>query len=151
MNSLKRVATIGYYLSTIFFLVLGVIYSLTKRLMPYHQKGMGVTWNELSCDMQWATLNFIRSVGAGFISSAIAMFFLLIVPFKQSKLWAYLAIFIISITQLGLVFIRTLSIKNNTPAEPPVIGLIAVISILFISFICSICSYTVNKKGVYIK
>lgn len=151
MNSLKRVATIGYYLSAAFFSVLGFIYSLTSRLMPYHQEGMGVTWTELSSDMQWATLNFIRSVGAGFISSAIAMFFLLLVPFKQSKLWAYIAIFTISITQLGLVFVRTLSIKSNTPAEPPIVGLVSILSIIFISFICSISSYIVNKKGAQIE
>lgn len=118
MNILKRVATIGYYLSATFFLVLGFIYSTTNRLMPYHQEGMGVPWNELSSNIQWATLNFVRSVGAGFISSAIAIFFILLFPFKQGKLWSYIAIFTISITQLGLVFIRTLSIKSHTLQIP---------------------------------
>lgn len=149
MNKLKIVATTGYYLSATFFLVLGVIYSLSKRIMPYHLEAMGKTWDELSNGMQWATLNFVRSVGAGFISAAIAMFFLLIVPFKQLKLWAYIAIFSISITQLGLVFIRTLSIKSHTSAEPPVIGLVAAILILLISFICSVIGYMVDKKIIF--
>lgn len=148
MKVFKTVATIGYWITAATGLVLGVIYSLSTKIMPYHLQAMDSSWEGLSTGAQWMTLNFMRSAGAGFVATSIAAMFILVKPFRRSELWSYIAIFIVTVSKIGLVFARSVSVAMHTNGEPPLAPLLTLLIIIGCSFTASIISYTLKGRRV---
>lgn len=148
MKLFKNVASIGYWITAATGLVLGVVYSLATEIMPYHLQAMGSTWEGLSTGAQWMTLNFMRSAGTGFVATSIAAIFILIKPFRRSELWSYVAIFVVTLTQMGLVFARSVSVAIHTNGEPPLLPMVLILAVISCSFTASIISYRKERIRV---
>lgn len=148
MKIFKSVATIGYWITVTAGLALGIAYSLSTRIMPYHLQAMDSTWEGLYAGAQWMTLNFMRSAGTGFIATSIAAIFILFKPFKRSELWSYIAIFIVTTTQFGLIFARSVSVMMHTNGEPPLLPMIIILIVISCSFITSIISYKLERRRI---
>ncbi len=145
MSKLQKISFIGFILVALGLATNGIIYLLADKIMPYHLVAMGSSWENLPRGIQIMSLNFMQSAGAGFLTTSIALLFLLWFPFRQGELWARWAILIIALNEILLVTFRVIDVGTNTPAKPPFSLLIIIIAITIISFILSFCNCK-NKK-----
>jgi hypothetical protein len=144
MNYLKTISAIGYSFVSLIGFTMGIFYTLAPKIMPYHLEAMGITWDNLNNGTQWMTLNYQRSAAAGFITTSLTIFFLLIFPFRSGDFWSYFALFIIGISQWGNIALRTISVSNNTAANPPIWAILTLVILVTVSFITSII-YKINQ------
>ncbi len=140
MKTFKILSFIGYSLVALAGLAMGIMYTFADEIMPYHLDALGSSWEELNSGTQWMLLNYERSVAAGFITTSVALFFLLLFPLRKGETWSKIAAFVIPFVEMGNMALRTASVSENTPANPPLVGVISLLSITFISFIFSIIS-----------
>lgn len=107
--------------------------------MQYHVAAMEVsTWDNLPSGVQIMSLNFMKAAGAGFLTAAIAVLFFLFIPFRKGEPWAKWALLAVSLNEMGLVLVRVLNVRLNTPAEPPLVPFIALIGIAVLGFLFSL-------------
>lgn len=109
------------YFSTVLGLVgFGLAYLVTNRFMPYHQAAVGKPWDAVEPAYQILVLALMRAAGAGFLSVALAMLVLLLVPFRRGEPWARWAIPFIGFSILVPLLIVVATVRMSTAASPPV-------------------------------
>ena len=138
MKTRIKMAFAGYLVVALAFAVLGVWYLLSTQIMPYHLAAMGSSWENLSPGMQNMSLNFMKSAAAGFLTTSIAMLFLLFIPFRKGEAWSSWALLTISMNEFLIIISRMIDVTINTSGKPfltpfIIIGIIAVISFLLSS------------------
>lgn len=135
MNLKRKLSFIGYLLVIIAMFGAGLVYTISDRIQPYHLNAMESSWDLLTIGIRTMSLNFMKSAGAGFLSSGLGMLFILIYSFRKNEKWANYGLLSIGITQIGIIACRTYNVLINTKATPPLVPLIMIIIILIISFI----------------
>lgn len=130
-----KLAWIGYLLVAFLYAANGFGYLFAKQIMPYHLAAMGKSWAHLSAGTQVMTLDFMKSAAAGFLTTSIAMFLLLLIPFRKGELWARWAVFAIALNETLIILFRTLHIMAHTPARPPVIFTVYMLILIGVSCI----------------
>lgn len=144
MRKLKKFSFIGFLIIAVFLAGNGVLYLFSSEIMPYHQTAMGIEWSKLSIGEQIMSLSFMKSAAAGFLTTSIAMLFLLFIPFRKNERWSVWALFIISFVEVSIILSRIVTIRMNTLANPPIIPFILLLIFSIISFIVSI---RVKERG----
>ncbi len=135
MNIRKSVVGIGYSLVAVAALSFGIRYLLASQVMSYHLVAMGnSSWEGMSLGMQTMTLNFMKSAAAGFVTCAIAIFFLIVFPFRKDESWSRWALLLVSISELSIVTYCTYQVKTLTPANPPLTASLILIGICIFGF-----------------
>lgn len=134
MVNLQIVSFIGFLIIAVILGGIGIAYVLAKQIMPYHLTAMESSWDDLSPGKQIMSLSFMQCAGGGFLTTSIAIIFLLLFPFKNGEIWSYWALLIISLNELCIVASRVATVRKNTSARPPVLLFIILIAISLFSF-----------------
>ena len=106
--------------------------------MPYHAEALSLSWSELAENTQVLILALMRAAGSGFLAAGLAVFVLLIIPFRAGNTWSIYTIPAISLcVSLGTLY-ATLLVKTKTPGNPPVILSLLALALTVLGFISSI-------------
>ncbi len=54
--------------------------------MPYHSEALGSSWSDVGPKTQVLILALMRVAGGGFLATGLAMFILLIIPFRAGDI-----------------------------------------------------------------
>lgn len=146
MNLNQRISFGLFLVIAMLMIATGMTYLTAPTLMPYHLDAIQSSWNELSVGMQTMSINFMKSVSAGFLSSGLAVLVLLFLPFRKGERWAAYAISALVFTQVGIISLRTYDVAVNTAASPPLLPLILVLVVTTISFALAIFSHQSRKR-----
>lgn len=137
----KKVGNIATSLAGILLLVMGLIYFFKNSFMPYHSDAVVMPWEKIEPNMQFLLLGLMRAVAGGFFAAGVIILFL------QRKFYVYKTTWIPTLIVISGLLISlptlyaTLTIKLNTPGNPPI--LLLVLGILFL-----IVGYFFNLKSL---
>lgn len=137
MDFKLRLDVIGFVLVGVVLFSLGIVYTFSSKIMPYHQEAMGSTWDNLSSGSQVMTINFMRSAAAGFLAYGFFTIVIAVIPLRNGADWAGTVLFIGLILEVLNVTYRTYSVSIKTVANPPLGPLIVVLILGTISYIFS--------------
>jgi hypothetical protein len=106
--------------------------------MPYHHEAIGYSWSELEPNFQVLIIALMRAAGGGFLATGLAIFILLMIPWRAGDMWANYAIpAIAACTSIGTLYATQL-VKTKTPGKPPVGLSLLAASLTVIGFIFSL-------------
>ena len=131
-------AFVCYSLVAFCLTIFGVIYLTRPTLMPYHLKAIGRSWADLSAPMQTLFLALMRVAGTGFLTTALSMLILLLLPFRAGEIWAKYAIPAVGLVQLLPTLYVTMHVRKHTPGSPPVGMNMLGLGLLLLGFILSL-------------
>lgn len=83
---------------------------------------------------QTLVLGMMRTEGAGYLASALAIAILLLIPFRQGAPWAPWAIVSIGIVEHLPTFLATFHVARTTSASPPWLAT----GVLIVSLLCGL-------------
>lgn len=135
---LRRVAMAGYIISAIPLALFGAIYLTRSEFMPYHAAAVGQSWGEVAPAFQVLLLALMRTVGGAFLAVAVAVVVMALKPFREGQPWATWVLPLIVLLAAGGSLAATLSVAQNSPANPPTGVVIATVVIVVVSFLLSL-------------
>ena len=139
MSKRMKIAFGCYLLNTLNMAAAGVVYVLTTQFMPFHAIAVGKTWDQVDPSFQVLLLTFIRVIGGGVITVALATGILLFIPFRQGIRWAQWAIPAIFIFYVLIAYLYPLlSVALNTSLNPPWTGAVLSTVLAVAGFILSL-------------
>jgi len=131
MTRRLRIAFRCYVASAVVLTIFGVVYMSAEEIMPYHQRVLGTTWDQLDPNLQALLLTFVHATGASYLVGAVAMWFLLLIPFRRGEVWSRWAIPLIGVGLLGpsLLYARSLARATGewTPWQLTLLGLFVLV------------------------
>lgn len=133
-----RLDIIGYSIIVVFLIVLGLIYTISPVIMPYHLQAMDSTWEELSSGVKVMSLNYMKSAAAGFITVGVMMLLIIIFPLRNNEMWSTYALLSAVVFEIVNVSYRTYCVSRYTNAKISIIPFIIVVFIGLSSFILSL-------------
>jgi hypothetical protein len=126
-----RIAYRCYIASAVVLTVFGIVYMAAEEIMPYHQRVLGTTWEQLDPNLQALLLTFVHATGASYLVGAVAMWFLLLIPFRRAEAWSLWAIPVIGVGLLGpsVHYARSLAraTGEQTPWQLTLLGLLVLL------------------------
>lgn len=138
MNIYHKTSFALFSLIALTLIATGVTYLTAPTIMPYHLVAMETTWQGLSQGMQTMSINFMKSVSAGFLSVGLAVLILLAVPFRKGEKWSAFAILALVLTQVGIIATRTYDVGANTMANPPLLPLLTVLALAIVATVLAL-------------
>lgn len=140
MSLFFKISFGGYLLVAIMLAYAGIMYLTANKIMPYHLKAMESNWDSLTFGMKVISLNFMKVASAGFITTSIAICFLLFFPFRNEESWAIWALPIVSLGEIFILLYRLIDVSRKTPSKhkPNIAHSILMIVIIVFSFMLSI-------------
>lgn len=118
--------------------LIGCVYVFSSEFMPFHSDVIQTNWVHVEDSAKTLYLGMMRTEGAGFLASAVAMAILLIIPFREGKVWSYWAIPIIGIVEYLPTLIATFYVSRVTQASPPWPAILFAILLLLTGLVLSI-------------
>jgi hypothetical protein len=137
-KTVRIFSIIVFILTAVAGLVFAALYLLRPEFMPYHEVALGTQWTDLEPAIQVLILALMRVSGGAFLTTSIALTFLMLVPLRNGKFWPYYAIPIIGLATLVPSMIATFSVKLNTPANPPYLIAAILSGLLLIVFVLAL-------------
>ena len=128
MEKRLKVATIMLYVFAAFLILFGLVYLLSPRIMPYHEKFLGKTFEELDPKTASLSLATMKVVGALALSMGIGFVMMIRFQFSRRDRYAWWIILVMSL--LALVPIAVISFFIGGVHSP---GWSIVISLLVMS------------------
>lgn len=138
MNIYHKTSFALFSLIALALIATGVTYLTAPTIMPYHLVAMETTWQGLSQGMQTMSINFMKSVSAGFLSVGFAVLILLAVPFRKGEKWSVFTILALVLTQVGIIATRTYDVSANTMANPPLLPLLTVLALAIVATVLAL-------------
>lgn len=137
MNLKLKLAFSCYVVNIIGMCIFGLIYVFNNEFMPFHADVIQTSWSELGKYQQILYLGMMRTEGAGFLATSLAMTILLLIPFRQKQAWSYWAITAIGLVEYLPTLIATFNVARITPALPPwlavLLGCVTLLIALFLA------------------
>lgn len=133
MTRKHKIALLCFALTNPIFV--GLVYLFSPRFLPYHQAAIGTPWEQLAPELQTLLLALLRAVGAGGLSSGIAMAVLVFRLFWRGDAWARRPLLIVGLAWYVPLLYATLLVRLNTPGNPPWRGTIALLVLLVAGFV----------------
>lgn len=137
----KKIGSILNYLVAFGLLAFGIMYLTKSSFMSYHSEAVSVEWVGIEHNFQFLILALMKTIGGGFIVSAIVIAFLQIKFISDKLSWIALLILIVGIIIYGASIYAQILIRMNTPGNPP-----TAISIL--GFVTLIVAYIFNRISI---
>jgi hypothetical protein len=125
MEKRLKVATIMLYVFAAYLILFGLVYLLTPRIMPYHERFLGKTFEEL--DSKTATLSVasLKVVGSLALSMGIGFIMMIRLQFSRGNRHAWWIILVMSLVALVPITFITFSIGGvHSPGWSIVISLV---------------------------
>jgi hypothetical protein len=146
MTTRYKFAFALYFINAVCMLVAGLVYQLSGRFMPYHSDVIQTKWSELTENQQILYLGMMRTEAAGFLASSLAIFILLLIPFRQGQRWSSYAICAIGVVEYLPSAIATYNVSILTTANPPWMALFTGVILLLVALMLSL-SKSKNGNG----
>lgn len=108
-----------YGFNVVGLFIFGLIYTFNSEFLPFHSDAIQAPWESLSQATQVLYLGMMKTEGAGFLSSALAIGILLYIPFKRREIWSYWAMATIGIVEHVPGLIGAYNTSQATPASSP--------------------------------
>ena len=115
MNRRLRAASILLYIISGVAILYGFVYMFTPRIMPYHERFLGVTQDKLDPKVLFLILSLLKGAGAASIAMGVGIAMLVKGPFSKGDNWVRWTIFVMLILALVPVMIIALYIGMYTP------------------------------------
>lgn len=119
MNPKLKFANALYIANVIVMLAIGLAFVFKSEFMPFHGDVIQTTWNNVSPLAQTLYLGMMRTEGAGFLASAVALTFLLWASLKRQEQWLYVAMTTVGIVEYTPSLAANLHVASVTDATPP--------------------------------
>jgi len=115
MDKKLKIASIMLYVVAGVAILFGFLYSFSPTLMPYHERALGMTHEQLQPEVAALFLTLMRVIGASFLSIGVALVLLVKGPFRKGDRWAsWIILFMGLICLVPLLFI-TLNVGLYSP------------------------------------
>jgi hypothetical protein len=121
------------------------MFLLRQEFMPYHAVAVGMPWPEVPGPFQVLIMGLLKLAGGGWLTTAVAEFVLLLIPFRQGTRWALWAVPSLGLLHYAGVFNAMAHVTLNTPAVPPWGASIASVILILVGASLSIPGRT--KRG----
>ena len=125
MEKRLKVATIMLYVFAAYLILFGLVYLLSPRIMPYHERFLGKTFEEL--DSKTATLSVasLKVVGSLALSIGIGFIMMIRLQFSRGDRYAWWIILVMSLVALVPITFITFSIGGvHSPGWSIVISIV---------------------------
>ena len=125
MEKRLKVATIMLYVFAAYLILFGLVYLLSPRIMPYHERFLGKTFEEL--DSKTATLSVasLKVVGSLALSMGIGFIMMIRLQFSRGNRYAWWIILVMSLVALVPITFITFSIGGvHSPGWSIVISMV---------------------------
>jgi ABC-type Fe3+ transport system permease subunit len=125
MEKRLKVATIMLYVFAAYLILFGLVYLLSPRIMPYHERFLGKTFEEL--DSKTATLSVasLKVVGSLALSIGIGFIMMIRLQFSRGDRHAWWIILVMSLVALVPITFITFSIGGvHSPGWSIVISIV---------------------------
>ena len=100
--------------------------------MPYHADAVGMSWDQVPQGFQFMITSLMKSLGGAWLSTFVAIWAILFMPFRKGELWAKYMLPVISLACLIPALYGSLYVRANSTAEPPWMVAIVAIAIYII-------------------
>ena len=118
-NFKLKVAFGCYFLAGLLLIGFGVVYLFRQEFMPYHSVAVGLTWADVPPSLQILMLALMKAVGGTTIAVAVAVYIVLLVPFREGARWALWAVPTLGLVESAAAFYPMSYVALNTTASPP--------------------------------
>jgi ABC-type Fe3+ transport system permease subunit len=133
MEKRLKVATVMLYVFAAYLILFGLVYLLSPRIMPYHERFLGKTFEELDPKTATLSLASLKVVGSLALSMGIGFVMMIRFQFSRGDRYAWWIILVMSL--LALVPITVISFVIGGVHSP---GWSIVISLLVMSIAMAI-------------
>jgi len=120
-----RIASVLFYIVCCFAILFGIMYLSSPTILPYHERFIGKTHQQLDPSTGRLFVFFMKVNGMAFLSLGISMVLLLRGPLKNGEFWTWLTVMVLGGLNLITLFVLTLKVGYFTPWWA--IGLITII------------------------
>lgn len=138
MNKNIKTASLLLYIIATIAIIFGLIYLFTPKIMPYHEKVIGMKHNELDPKIAKLFLSMLKGAGGAILSIGISLIMIVRGPFSRGDIWAWKIVMVMTMTALLPLLFVTLSLGLHTPWW-----------LVFIMIILTIIALFISKKSVY--
>ena len=115
MNKKLRIASIMLYVVAGVALLFGLLYSFSPTIMPYHERSLGMTHEQLKPEVAALFLTMMRVIGASLLAIGVALALLVKGPFSKGDRWAWWIILLMGLICLVPLFFITLNVGLYSP------------------------------------
>ena len=126
MDVKLKLSLVFYSMAVIVLAILGFTYSLKPTFMPYHAEVIGMSWEQLSPELQLLIFAFMKAFGVTMIALSITVASLIWIPLRKGQKWAKItipiALFMYAIPCLWIPFFLNQQTGANTPVMVVIIG-----------------------------
>ena len=119
---MRELTVAPFLLAALIGLFLGAKYLRTPTFMPYQQRALGKTWDELDPGVQTILMAMLRAVGGGFLSLGVAMVWAALAVYARLP-WAPWAALSIAFAGLAPAISATLLLRRFRSSSRPPTGL----------------------------
>ncbi len=147
MNVKQKLAFLCYLLNALACFLLGLAFVFGTEFFPFHSDVIQTSWSDVDASAQTLYLGMMRTEGAGFLATGLALLILLLIPFRRGETWSYWAMSAIGIAEWFPSFLANLHVANTTHASPPWQGVLLAIFLLIIGLFASVLGSRASSKG----
>ncbi len=134
MSKRLKIASILLYLVSALAILVGIVYLGSSRIMPYHERYLGMTHEQLAPKVGALLLILIKGAGVASLSSGITLALLVKGPFNKGDIWAWWIILALTLLSLVPVMLLSISMGLYTPWWLAAIMIIMVIVAMITSW-----------------
>ena len=147
MNRRMKLAYFCYLSNVIVFSLIGLTFVFAGEFFPFHSDIIQTSWGDLDTAAQTLYLGMMRTEGAGFLASAVAIGILFFIPFRRGEIWACWAMSCIGIVEHLPTLFANVYVSMTTAATPPwPIPLVGII-LLIMGLVLAIHERQTNTAG----
>ncbi len=137
MKIREKIAFALYMINSILCLAFGFKYLFCNTIMPYHEVAIGKKWAELEPGLQVMLNGFVKITASAFFLAGIAVFVLLIIPYRRGERWAKWFIPALASVYLCFGLYVSINVALNTQASTPWPASVAAMAVTLIAFFLS--------------
>lgn len=119
MVSKRKIAVACYGYNAAYLIGAGLLFTLSSEFLPFHSDVIETPWSQLEPAAQTLYLGMMRTEGAGFLASGVAIAVLLMIPYRQGAGWAPWAMTLIGTVEHLPTLIANYHVATHTNASPP--------------------------------
>ena len=128
MNKKLKTASILLYIGAGVGLLFGLLFSFSPTIMPYHERFLGTTHEQLKPEVAALFLTMMRVIGASFCAIGVGMVLLVKGPFSKGDRWAWWIVLAMGLVCLVPLLFITLNVGVYSPWW--VVGIMIILEIV---------------------
>ena len=143
-----KLAAACYIVSAIAMLAIGLAFIFAQEFFPFHSDVIQTSWQELGKPEQTLYIGMMRTEGAGFLASAVAIAILLLIPFRRREVWSFWAMTVVGLVEHVPTLVATYHVSQTTAANPPWPITLALMVLLLIGLLLALSANREKQHGL---